>query len=112
MRDFKLYLQDILRAIRAIENFVEGMSFEEFKKDDKTASAVIRKLEIIGEATKKIPKQIREKYPLVPWKAMARMRDVLIHGYFAVDYKIVWDTIKKDLPIIKKKVMDVKSKEM
>lgn len=68
MRDISLYLQDILDAMLAIEQFVEGISFDEFKTDDKTSSAVIRKFEIIGEAAKHIPEEIRNKYPLIPWK--------------------------------------------
>ena len=111
MRDYILYLEDILRAIEAIKDFIKGMSFNDFEADDKTSSAVIRKLEIIGEATKKIPTQIRDKYPNVPWKTMARLRDVLIHGYFGVDLNIVWDAIKKDLPLIEEKVRDIVKNE-
>lgn len=77
-----------------IEKFVEDMTFEDFKEDDKTASAVIRKFEIIGEATKKIPEAIKKKHPKIPWKEMAGMRDKLIHFYFGIDYKLIWQTIK------------------
>ena len=101
MRDYQLYLKDILSAMDSIEAFVEGMSFEEFRADDKTASAVIRKFEIIGEATKNIPDEIRQQYPTVPWKEMAGMRDRLICFYFGVDYKLVWTTIKERLPQVK-----------
>ena len=70
------------------------MDFREFCADDKTSSAVIRKLEIIGEATKNIPDNIQKQYPNIPWREMAGMRDKLIHFYFGVDYKLVWTTIK------------------
>ena len=103
-RDTGLYLKDILDAIEAIENFVEGMDFESFQKDDKTSSAVIRKFEIIGEATRNIPQDIRKAYPDIPWKEMVGFRDKLIHFYFGIKYEIVWDTIKSRLPELKTKI--------
>ena len=106
-RDVKLYVKDILEAIKAIEKFVEGMDFESFKEDDKTSSAVIRKFEIIGEATKNIPQSIREKYPHIPWKEMAGFRDKLIHFYFGIKYDIVWDTIKLRLPELRNNIEKV-----
>ena len=101
MRDYKLYLKDILAAIDSIEQFVAGMDLEAFRADDKTTSAVMRKLEIIGEATKQIPDEIRRNYPDIPWKEMAAMRDKLIHFYFGVDYQLVWRALKRRLPQIK-----------
>jgi len=106
-RDVKLYVKDILEAIKAIEKFVEGMDFESFKEDDKTSSAVIRKFEIIGEATKNIPQSIKEKYPHIPWKEMAGFRDRLIHFYFGIKYDIVWDTIKLRLPELRNNIEKV-----
>jgi uncharacterized protein with HEPN domain len=107
MRDHKIYLKDILAAVETIETFVKAMSFEEFRVDDKTTSAVVRKFEIIGEATKQIPENIRQQYPGVPWKDMAGMRDKLIHFYFGVDYQLVWATIKQRLPQLKDEMQKI-----
>ncbi len=106
MRDYRLYLRDIHEAIVAIEGFVEGMSFDEFAVDDKTSSAVIRKFEIIGEASKKVPTELRCQGPDIPWREMAGMRDKLIHFYFGANYELIWRTITERLPILKK---DIKS---
>ncbi|MHA1353291.1 MAG: HepT-like ribonuclease domain-containing protein, partial [Candidatus Heimdallarchaeaceae archaeon] len=78
-RDYRLFLKDIIEAIESIEEFIEGINFKEFINDDKTASAVIRKFEVIGEATKNIPNSIRQKNTNIPWSQMAGMRDRLIH---------------------------------
>ncbi len=107
MRDYLLYVKDILSAINSIENFTKGMKFEEFCADDKTSSAVIRKFEIIGEAVKNLPDEIRRCYPNVPWKEMAGMRDRLIHFYFGIDDNIVWTTIRNRLPEVKAKIQEI-----
>jgi uncharacterized protein with HEPN domain len=104
MRDWSLYLKDILAAIDSIERFVAGMDLEGFKADDKTASAVVRKFEIIAEAAKHIPDEIRQKYPNIPWKEMAGMRDKLTHFYFGIDYALVWTAIKERLPQIRPEI--------
>lgn len=100
-RDYRDYLQDIFDSIKDIEDFTRNMDFEDFARDKKTINAVIRSIEVIGEAAKHIPKSIRDKYPSIPWRKMAGMRDKLIHEYFGVDVKILWKTIKKDIPPLK-----------
>ena len=107
MRNYKLYLEDILSAIDSIEKFIAGMDASSFEADDKTTSAVIQKLEIIGEATKQIPDEIRQNHPHIPWKEMAGMRDKLIHFYFGVDHQLVWRTIKERLPHVKLGIQEI-----
>jgi uncharacterized protein with HEPN domain len=107
MRDYGIYLYDILQAIEAIERFVEGMTFEDFTDDDKTASAVLRKFEIIGEAAKNIPQTTRQEYPKIPWREMSGMRDKLLHFYFGVNYDLVWQTIKNRLPELKTAIQEI-----
>ena len=97
----RLFIQDILQAIQNMDRFVRNMDFQEFYKDEKTKSAVVWQIHIVGEATKNIPKSIRDKYKEVPWKYMARMRDKIAHFYFGIDYEIVWDVVKKKLSKIR-----------
>jgi len=106
-RDYRDYLQDILDSITDIENFIRGMSFEDFKRDRKTINAVVRSIEVIGEATKKIPKTLKDKHREVPWKKMSGMRDKLIHEYFGVDVEILWKTAKDDIPPLKQLVQNI-----
>jgi Uncharacterized conserved protein len=106
-RDYRLYVEDILDCINKVEIFVEGMNFQQFVQDDKTASAVIRKLEIIGEASKNIPDSIKQQYSQIPWKEMARMRDKIIHHYFDIDYEAVWKILKEELPQVKPHIIEI-----
>jgi uncharacterized protein with HEPN domain len=99
-RDPKLFLRDILEAAQYILEFVKDLDYDGFMNDEKTSSAVIRKFEIIGEAARNTPDGIKTKYWNIPWKDIAGMRDHLIHGYFGVDYIIVWETIQSDIPKI------------
>lgn len=100
-RNYKLFIKDILGCINKLEYFIGGMSFKEFMKDEKTKSAVVREIEVIGEAVKNLPLAIRKKYKDIPWKQMAKTRDKIIHFYFGVDYEIVWRVVKERLPKIK-----------
>jgi uncharacterized protein with HEPN domain len=100
-RELSDYLADILTAITDVELFIAGMTFDEFEEDRKTINAVIRSLEVLGEATKHIPAIFRNKHPDIPWSKMAGMRDVLIHDYMGVDLLTVWKVAKERLPEIK-----------
>lgn len=100
-RKSSLYIKDILEAMKKIEEFTQGMSFEDFIRDDRTSSAVVRKLEIIGEAVKQLPGEVRSRFSEIPWGSMAKTRDKIIHFYHGVDYEIIWKIIKEDLPPLK-----------
>ncbi len=103
-RDFKVYLEDILEAILKIRRFTSGFTLETFSKDSKTLDAVVRNLEVIGEAVKKIPETVRQKYADVEWKKISGLRDILIHEYFGIDVEIVWDVIQNKLPVLETKL--------
>jgi len=99
--EFLDYIEDIIEAMNDAISFVEGMEYDDFLNDRKTIYAVIRAIEIIGEAVKKIPELVKNRYPKIPWRDMAGMRDKLIHEYFGVNLRAVWDTVKQDIPNLK-----------
>ncbi len=100
-RDISLYIKDMLQNMRDAEEFIQGLSYDQFQSDRKTLNAVMRSVEVIGEAAKKVPDGIRAKYPSVPWREMAGMRDKLIHFYFGVDREAVWLVAKERIPSLR-----------
>ncbi len=106
-RDYFDYAKDILDSIEAVEDFTHGLTFEKFSKDKKTVFAVVRCIEVIGEAAKKIPEPLQKKYPSIPWGKMAQTRDKLIHAYFGIDIETIWKVAKDDLPPLKPKIQKV-----
>jgi uncharacterized protein with HEPN domain len=103
-RDYKVYLEDIIEAIRRIRFFTTDLSLQTFPSDIKAFDAVIRNLEIIGEASKRVPEEIRSIYPDVEWKKIAGLRDILAHEYFGIDVEIIWDIIQNKLPVLERQI--------
>ena len=106
-RDDIVYLYHIIESIELIEQFVEGIDIGDFIDNKMIHSAVIRQLEIIGEASKLVSDDLKNKYTAIPWKIMGDMRNILIHEYFGVDLAAVWDTVKNDIPKLKQDVNEI-----
>lgn len=100
-RDARLLLQDMLESLEKIERYTAGLTFERFAQDDRTVDAVVRNLEVIGEAARQIPSEVRERCPEVPWRRVIGLRNVVVHEYFAVDVEIVWTVVRQSLPELK-----------
>lgn len=101
MTDALDYVDDICEAIEKIEQYTDGMNYEEFVGNERTVDAVLRNFEVLGEAAKNVPERTRREHSDVPWSEMAGMRDKLIHGYATIDRRIVWQTIEDELPELK-----------
>lgn len=110
MRDHKLYLDDILEAIKRIEKYAKGMTLAKLKKNSLVMDAIVHNLEIIGEAVKNIPAEVKEKHSEVEWKKIAGLRDILAHEYFGIDLEVVWDIVKNKLKVLKIQVSRIRKK--
>ncbi len=107
-RNYKLYLEDIEKSLDSIGNYIKNISEEQFKKDEKLQDAVIRRLEIIGEAVKNIPKSVRDKNKLIPWEEFSRIRDTLAHSYFEASLNRIWNIITIRAPYIREELKKIK----
>jgi uncharacterized protein with HEPN domain len=104
LKSAKPFLEHILASVEVIEDYVDGKTFDDFSGDVKLQDAVMRRMEIVGEAAKNVPQEFKKEHPGMPWAEMAGMRDMLIHHYFGVSLRVVWDTAKENLPPLKEKV--------
>ena len=106
-REWTLFVEDILESIELIENYVSDMEFKDFAKDRKTIDAVVRNFEIIGEASKYIPDDIKNKYQNVDWQGIVGLRNRIAHVYFGISLVIVWDIIKQEIPKLKEQMTQI-----
>jgi uncharacterized protein with HEPN domain len=110
-RPIELLLNDIRQAIDRIEQYIKSLSFDGFSDDQKSVDAVVRNLEIMGEAAKRLPEELKEKYSEIEWHKVVGLRHRIVHEYFGIDLEIVWQILHKDLPDLKKKIVQIISDE-
>jgi uncharacterized protein with HEPN domain len=111
-RTYRFYLEDMLLAMNRVAEYIQGLDFSGFKHDYKTIDAVIRNFEIIGEASRNLPIEIKSKYPKVPWNEMYLMRNKISHEYFGIDYEILWDVASNYLPENKLQIEEILKEEL
>jgi uncharacterized protein with HEPN domain len=107
MKDDLVFIEHILLCIDKIQEYTKNLNSQEFNKNELIQDAVIRNIEIIGESTKKISKDLKSQYPEIPWKEMSGMRDKLIHDYFGIDVDVVWKTVNEDIPYLKSLIENI-----
>jgi len=103
----RLYIEDVLESCHRIEQYTEGMTFSKFVKDNLVYDAVLRNIEVIGEAVKQIPPEIRNQHPEIDWRRIAGMRDIVAHHYFSIYDEIVWDIVKNKIPVLKEQMNQI-----
>lgn len=106
-RNIELYINDIQESIHKIKEYVRGYDYERFVKDGKTIDAVIRNFSIIGEAASRIPREVQERHPQIPWYEIAGMRNKVVHEYFGINEEILWKTIQEDLPRLRRQLKEL-----
>ena len=107
MRSYLLYLEDILKSAAKVQRYTDGMSFEDFLADERTLDAVVRNLEIIGEAAKNVPEEVRQSYPEIEWRKIAGLRDILSYTYFNISEAILWDVVQNKVPPLAEQVKQI-----
>ncbi len=110
-RDLTLFLKDIIEHIDEIRSFTKDISKSSFMQNKEKQNAVIRSIEVIGEAVKNVPDSFRKKYPEIPWSEIAGTRDIITHGYFRIDLDAVWNVVQKDISVLRKQIEDIIKKE-